>query len=591
MSDIRGDLDELGRRLWPRSETLRSRRTRRGESPGRRRASEPLAALTAAVVLIALLGTAILLGRTQSTRLPTTVPQPGAPVASATAAQLAAGRWSVLPAAPIAPRDQASVVWTGSDLLVWGGVTYGSGNGILRADGAAYNPSTGRWRTLSQAPLSARYGQVSVWDGTEMIVWGGYALSSSTYAGVNDGAAYAPATDSWRMLPAAPMTPTTQLVAVWTGSEVVLLGDGPATSITQLGGPFDGAAYDPSTDRWRSVTPPTPPTGHSLMWVSAVQAGAELLAWSDWEINGPCGSGCTTGTTGTDLFRYDERTSTWSVTTADYPLFGVNQALWTGRVAILRGQTWCGECPEPPQPENTSQYDPATNSWTSLPFDPLAWASPVSTWTGDALFSFNPMNRGAGPALNGGSAVTLSPGDASAYDAASGWVRLPPAPFGCNDNPSPVWTGRQVLLYCPGPATARGATAGGLALTVGTSPAPTTSVLQHVDSAYGQQQCKGYVQQHADAHEQLEAEYDMTAGEVNSWDHKILPGGEPISYPVRGLAPATPLSFCYIRGQFAVPAPMGTTVPDRIEVAIDGGGQAYEFTYGFSSTFPARPAG
>ncbi len=467
MSDLRTDLDELGRRLWPRSEALRTRRTRAGAARGHRRAQEPLAAVAAAAVLIAILGTAILLGRTQSARTARPAPpQPAAPVTTATAAQLAAGHWSVLPAAPIATRDQASVVWTGSELIVWGGVSYGGGNGTPHADGAAYNPSTGRWRMLAPAPLSARYGQASVWDGMEMIVWGGHALSSSTYADVNDGAAYDPATDSWRMLPASPMAPPTHVIATWTGSTVILLADGPTTSITQFGGPFDGGAYDPSTARWTSIAPPSPPSGHPFMWASAVQAGGELLAGSDWATDSSCGISCISTTSGTDLFSYNEHTDTWSVITAGFPRFGVSQALWTGRVAILRGQPECPPCQGPARPDETSQFDPARNSWTALPADPLAWASPVSAWTGDALFSFNAMGRGSSPPLNGGSAVTLAPGDSSAYDSTSGWVHLPSAPFGCNYNPSPVWTGRQILMYCPGTATGGAAGNGGLAFTV-----------------------------------------------------------------------------------------------------------------------------
>ncbi|MDQ6847009.1 MAG: hypothetical protein M3019_05425 [Candidatus Dormibacteraeota bacterium] len=120
-------------------------------------------------------------------------------------------------------------------------------------------------------------------------------------------------------------------------------------------------------------------------------------------------------------------------------------------------------------------------------------------------------------------------------------------------------------------------------------PAPSASLLKHVDSALGQQQCLAYVRQHANAGEQLEAEYDMTAGEVNAWEHKILPGGEPSSYLLRNMTPATPLYFCFIHGEFAIPVPAGGPVPNRIEVAIDDSGKAYEVTYGFSSAFPARP--
>jgi hypothetical protein len=268
-----------------------------------------------------------------------------------------------------------------------------------------------------------------------------------------------------------------QLVAIWTGSEMILLADGPTSSISQFGGPFEGAAYDPSTDSWTAVTPPIPPTGHSFMWVSAVQAGAALLAWSDWATTLPisCGPGlalnCISTDSGTDLFRYDEQTAQWHIlAAANIGRYAASGVLWTGRLAILRGPVWCGGCLGPDRPDETSQYDPARNSWTILPPDPLAWAHPVSAWTGEALFSFNAMRQGSFPPLNGGSLATLNTGDASAYDPASGWVRLPSAPFGCDHNPSPVWTGRQILMYCPGTATGAAASNGGLAFTVGSSP-------------------------------------------------------------------------------------------------------------------------
>ena len=46
-------------------------------------------------------------------------PEPATVSASAT--QLVAGHWQTLPRAPIPARDQASVVWTGHELIVWGG--------------------------------------------------------------------------------------------------------------------------------------------------------------------------------------------------------------------------------------------------------------------------------------------------------------------------------------------------------------------------------------------------------------------------------------------------------------------------------------
>lgn len=84
-----------------------------------------------------------------------------------------------------------SQVWTGDDLLVFGG--WGNTEGEARVvfgDGAAFDPDTNEWRTLAASPLEPRWGHEVLWTGDEMFVLGG--------VGVTDGAAYAPASDSWR---------------------------------------------------------------------------------------------------------------------------------------------------------------------------------------------------------------------------------------------------------------------------------------------------------------------------------------------------------------------------------------------------------
>jgi hypothetical protein len=53
---------------------------------------------------------------------------------SVTAGELARGRWSRLPEAPIPDRGNPAAVWTGRELLVWGGTpsrTPGAGTGMV----------------------------------------------------------------------------------------------------------------------------------------------------------------------------------------------------------------------------------------------------------------------------------------------------------------------------------------------------------------------------------------------------------------------------------------------------------------------------
>ena len=71
-------------------------------------------------------------------------------------------------------RSRHVAVWTGSEMIVWGGI----GTGDLNT-GGRYNPSTDSWAATSttNAP-DGRYYHTAVWTGSEMIVWGGYDGSS-----------------------------------------------------------------------------------------------------------------------------------------------------------------------------------------------------------------------------------------------------------------------------------------------------------------------------------------------------------------------------------------------------------------------------
>ena len=64
-----------------------------------------------------------------------------------------------------------TAVWTGSEMIVWGG---GASGPTYLNTGGRYNPSTDSWTATSttNAP-GARSGHTAVWTGSEMIVWGG----------------------------------------------------------------------------------------------------------------------------------------------------------------------------------------------------------------------------------------------------------------------------------------------------------------------------------------------------------------------------------------------------------------------------------
>jgi len=63
---------------------------------------------------------------------------------------------------------------------------------VLLKDAAAYNPATGTWTALPAAPLRGRESPVAVWTGRQMILWGGFR-NGTPPRGFTDGAGYTPA--------------------------------------------------------------------------------------------------------------------------------------------------------------------------------------------------------------------------------------------------------------------------------------------------------------------------------------------------------------------------------------------------------------
>ena len=66
--------------------------------------------------------------------------------------------WSDLPAVELAARSDHSVIWTGSEVIVWGGITTADGWNTF-SDGAAYDPATSQWRLIAEAPIAGRGDQ------------------------------------------------------------------------------------------------------------------------------------------------------------------------------------------------------------------------------------------------------------------------------------------------------------------------------------------------------------------------------------------------------------------------------------------------
>ena len=299
--------------------------------------------------------------------------------------------------APVA-RSAHSAIWTGTRMVVWGGRQNGF-NGQVLQTGGRYDPSIDLWVPTStgNAP-AARDRHAAVWTGSLMIVWGGIVSGAPP----NSGGRYDPALNSW--------TPTSLVSApqagfsVWTGSHMVIwngsFGGGRYDPIADIWAPISvvgapnsagplvwtgnrvlawgsptnvGGRYDPVTDTWTpmsAVNAPSSRSGHTVVWT-----GSHMILWGGNFLN--------TGG------RYDPVTDTWSPTTQTGAPAGRSnhQAVWTGsRMLIVSGDP-ASPCP----PSFTGfivggSYDPVTDTWSTMSGSERRGASAV--WTGSRMIVF-----------------------------------------------------------------------------------------------------------------------------------------------------------------------------------------------------------
>jgi hypothetical protein len=305
------------------------------------------------------------------------------------------GTWRQIALPPISGRNDHRVVWTGSEVLVWGGFASDQEASVFDASvprgGAAYDPEADSWRVIPDAPIAGRGSPIVVWSGTEMLVFGGAAFDAAGEQPVLDGAAYDPATDRWRALPPAPLSGGATVGGWLAGRFVVVTNDA-------------AAAYDPVVDRWTELPAApirpgwrtavvaadrlvviafgdgaTPPVQEATLdptswtWASADLTVDPLMAGIDFVGIGDRILSPSTGMT------FDPVTRTWgSVTTCDRVWGGV----WTGvRVIGVQGawdaatDTCLDVPPSPPR-------EPPFNDTNGREFA-------VAVWTGEELITWS----------------------------------------------------------------------------------------------------------------------------------------------------------------------------------------------------------
>jgi hypothetical protein len=132
-------------------------------------------------------------------------------------------------------------VWTGKEMLVLGPFDF-----------QAYDLTSNRWRHPATPPTGVDGAGLLVWTGKEMIDWGGGCCGDAFATGW----AFNPVTNRWRKLPSSPLAPSQSPTGVWTGHELIVLVSG----LDPDGKPYPSslariAAYDPVSNAWRRLVP------------------------------------------------------------------------------------------------------------------------------------------------------------------------------------------------------------------------------------------------------------------------------------------------------------------------------------------------
>jgi putative metal-binding protein len=337
--------------------------------------------------------------------------------------------WTPTTTAGTVPAGRAlhTAVWTGAEMIVWGG-SVSLGGGLVNS-GGRYDPSSDTWTPTSTGVnvpegrfLHTAVAHATSPGGAEMIVWGGYGNSGHEY--LNNGGRYHPSTDTWTPTSTGTGVPQARSdhTAVWTGSEMIVWGGRGRIPFY----PFTGSRYDPGTDTWRPIA--NSPDGRYLH--TAVWTGAEMIVWGGY-------GGFQLNTGG----RYRPSTDTWRETStgANVPdVRSEHSAVWTGTEMIV----WGGSSPGFGIMKTGGRYNPATDTWRptstrdSVP-ERRVWHSAV--WTGTELIVWGGSGV-SGFLKNTGSRYDPTM-DAWAPVSTGGGV---PAE---RYRHTAVWTGRQMVVW------------------------------------------------------------------------------------------------------------------------------------------------
>ncbi len=232
------------------------------------------------------------------------------------------------------PRVFHGAVWTGSEMLVWGGLAgFRTQQEVPLANGASVKFSerypAGEWTALPpQDFLKARFQHSAEWTEKDLIIWGGCGRRSLNKCReyFNDGAFYNVKDRQWR-----PMPRVTDFIngfegrvnhsTVWTGRYLIIWGGESNGRILS-----NGAIFDSFHNNWRELSSVLPHSelgraGHTAVF-DALRG--RMVIWGGMDSRGEY-------PTGTLVYEFGETGESWKILdTAGAPIGRKGHAsIWT----------------------------------------------------------------------------------------------------------------------------------------------------------------------------------------------------------------------------------------------------------------------
>lgn len=161
-----------------------------------------------------------------------------------------------------------------NSIIYWGGIQFGSGpdDFLYLKDGYNYNIASNLWQKIADFPLEERAGHSSIWTGSEMIIWGGVQRTQSGRVFLNNGAKYDSLNNSWQ-LTSTLNSPSHRAnhSSIWTGEEMIIWGGNNDDTLDT------GSIYNPLQNSWRPIQSVNAPTNRYLH--SSIWTGKEMIVW------------------------------------------------------------------------------------------------------------------------------------------------------------------------------------------------------------------------------------------------------------------------------------------------------------------------